>query len=203
MFIDNRPNKLKMTHEQFRQYLLDHYLDENNWKIPERKLVCMPEFMEDTGLYKIDYKTKFKTPVSMGTMAYWKKILNLRDYDIYKYHRDVTKRITIDYEEWTNSRIRNKKPQKLKKGILKNLIVYTPELEKEKLIKECSFPKHFINYSLERLRKLAFELWEDMGLDPVQELAKAQKDITTYQKIKEIYKKSAEKKSKKRNKKEE
>lgn len=60
-----------------------------------------------------------------------------------------------------------------------------------------------INYSLERLRKLAFELWEDMGLDPVQELAKAQKDITTYQKIKEIYKKSAEKKSKKRKKKEE
>ena len=112
MFIDNRPNKLKMTHEQFRQYLLDHYLDENNWKIPERKLVCMPDFMEDTGLYKIDYKTKFKTPVSMGTMAYWKKILNLRDYDIYRYHRDVTKRITIDYEEWTNSRIRNKKPQK-------------------------------------------------------------------------------------------
>ena len=41
-----------------------------------------------------------------------------------------------------------------------------------------------------------------MGLDPVQELAKAQKDITTYQKIKEIYKKSAKKKSKKRKKKE-
>ena len=48
-----------------------------------------------------------------------------------------------------------------------------------------------------------FFVSEDMGLDPVQELAKAQKDITTYQKIKEIYKKSAEKKSKKRKKKEE
>lgn len=203
MFIDNRPNKLKMTHEQFRQYLLDHYLDEDNNKIPERKLVCTQEFMEDTGLYKIDYRTKFKTPISMGTMAYWKKILNLKDYDIYKYHRDVTKRIIIDYEEWTISKIRNKKPKKLKKGILKDTVIYTPELEKEKLIRECSFPKHFINYSLERLRKLAFELWEDMGLDPVKELAKAQKDITTYQKIKEIYKKSAEKKSKKRKKKEE
>lgn len=48
-----------------------------------------------------------------------------------------------------------------------------------------------------------FFVSEDMGLDPVQELAKAQKDITTYQKIKEIYKKSAEKKSKKRKKKKE
>lgn len=202
-FIDTRNGKLKMTSEQFKQYLLDNYLDENNNKISERKLINMPKFMEETGMYKLDTRTGVRTPISMGTIAYWKNKLNLKDYDIYKYHRDVTKRITIDYEDWTQSSRRLNREKKIKKGVLKDTVVYTPELEKEKLIKECSFPKHFVNYTLERLRNLAFELWEDMGLNPVDELTRIQKDITVYQKLKALYKKSEENKKKYKKKKKE
>lgn len=197
-FIDTRNGKLKMTTEQFKQYLLDHYLDEENNKISERRLINMSSFMDDTGMFKLDTRTGVKTPISMGTIAYWKKKLNLKDYDVYKYHRDVTKRITIGYEEWTKSSKRLNKNKKMGRGGLSKILIYTPELEKEKLVKECSFPKHFINYTLERLRNLAYELWEDMGINPVEELTRIQKDITTYQKIKAIYEKSAENKKKQR-----
>lgn len=200
MYNDTR-HKLKMTREQFKQYLLDNYLDENNRKISERKLVSTHKFMNDTGLYKLDKITGIKTPVSMGTMAYWKKVLNLRDFDIYKYHRDVTKRITEDYENWRAINIIKNHNTKRKTGVLKGLVVYTPELEKEKLLKECSFPKHFVNYKLERLRKLAFELWEDLGLNPNEELSRLQKEIMGSELGKERIRKSKEKKSTKKKKK--
>ena len=78
----------------------------------------MPKFMEETGMYKLDTRTGVRTPISMGTIAYWKNKLNLKDYDIYKYHRDVTKRITIDYEDWTQSSRRLNREKKIKKGVL-------------------------------------------------------------------------------------
>lgn len=200
MYNDTR-HKLKMSREQFKQYLLDNYLDENNRKISERKLVNTPKFMNDTGLYKLDKVTGIRTPVSMGTMAYWKKVLNLKDFDIYKYHRDVTKRITEDYENWRAINIVRNLEAKRKTGALKGLVVYTPELEKERLLQECSFPKHFVNYKLERLRKLAFELWEDMGLNPSEELARIQKEIMGSELGKGRIRKSKERKSAKKKKK--
>lgn len=100
-----RKNKLKLTNSQFKEYLLDKYVDENGEKVSVREVWDNLEFKKHSGMYQINKYTKVKDIVSTGTISYWNKKLNLTEKEIYDFHFNITKRIKeTDYSIWSKQK---------------------------------------------------------------------------------------------------
>lgn len=163
--------KLLMTDEQFKEYLLENYVDKDGNKISDRTLISSEKFMLDTGLFSIDEVTGLKIPCSLGNISYWKTKLNLQEYDVYLYHKNKTKRIKEEYSVWSNKTV-----HRVKKARVTN--IYDMEIEKEIIIEYCGFPEVYKNYSPQVVRESAEELWEMLGLDVKDQFLKMKQKLT-------------------------
>lgn len=175
--------KLKMSESEFREYLINNYVDEDGNKVSDRVLISSEKFIQDTGLYKIDKITGLIKPCSLGNISYWKSKLDLKEYDIYKHHKYVTGKIAsyVEYEDWSNKAIKGRKKNKticVSKRAYESKN-YNEKNERLLLIRVCGFPEHFENYTVEQVRQLALELWEDLGLDAREELLRVQESVIT------------------------
>lgn len=155
--------KLKLSDEEFKFYLLDNYIDENGNKVSDRELWSTPEFMEKTGLFKIDRFSKRKLCCSTGTISYWKKKLSVREKDVFDYNQKITQKILnkVEYEDW--SKVNNKGRKKIE--------IETPERRKNRLLNILGLDSTFRNYSFEEIITLMEGLWDDMGMDKEKEKA--------------------------------
>lgn len=164
MEVANIKRKLKISCEELRNYLLEHYIDDEGEKISDRTLWGSEEFMEYTGLYKEDLFTDKKLPVSLGTVSYWKKKLNILEEDVFSYHQIITKRLDEDLEYETWSKKYNKGHNKIQ--------VLSQETIKKRLIKYAGLSKVFYNFSFDEVSKAINKVWEEMGLDSEIEMNK-------------------------------
>ena len=85
-------NKLKISEHDFKNYLLNHYVDEEGNKVSDRVLWSTQEFFDYTGMYAVNKFTEERQICSTGTISYWKKKLELKEEDIYDYHKNITKK---------------------------------------------------------------------------------------------------------------
>lgn len=164
MIIIKNKGKLKITCEELRSYLLENYINKNGEKISDRALWGSDDFMEFTGLYKLDIFTNKKLPVSLGTVSYWKKKLNILEEDVFRYHQIITKRINDDLEYETWSKKYNKGHNRIQ--------VLSHETVKRRLIKYAGLSKTFYNFSFDEVSKAINKVWAEMGLDSVSEMNK-------------------------------
>lgn len=162
MVIDIRCNKLKINEIQFKQYLLDHYIDDKGMKVSDRVVWDNDNFFELTGMYTINKFTGDRQMLSTGTISYWKKKLNVKERDVYNYHVTYTKRIPKEttYSEWS---------RKNNKGYPKET-TFNRETTKRKLIKFAGLPQKYNHKSLDELILLVLKTWETLGLDAEGEM---------------------------------
>ena len=158
-------NKLKISEQDFRIYLLNHYVDENGAKVSDRVLWSTDEFFELTGMYSINKFTNKRTILSTGTISYWKKKLNLKEESVFLYHQNVTKKIPSDitYEEWS---------RKYNKGYKKEIQTFNRDVIKKKLIKYAGLPNKYDNLTLDELTAVAMKIWTTIGIDAYLEMQK-------------------------------
>lgn len=163
-------NKLKISETQFKQYLLDHYIDEEGRKVSDRVVWGSEEFFDITGMYSVNKFTKERQMLSTGTISYWKSKLKVKEEDVYIYHKKVTKRITdVSFEEWS---------RKNNKGYTKDVSTYNRDTIKRKLIKYAGLPEKYHLKSLDELVLLVLKTWEALGLDAENEMTTFYKRIT-------------------------
>lgn len=160
--MSNRKSKLTLSDNDFRNYLLNNYVDEDGYKVSDRLVWSTEEFFDKTGMYTINKYTKTRQIVSMGTVSYWKKKLDLSEKDIYNFHKVITGRIKdISFEEWS---------RRYNKGYDKSIPTYNRESIKRKLIKYLQLPNKYNDMSLEEISDLAINLWKSLGLDAEEEM---------------------------------
>lgn len=158
----SKKSKLLISETDFRKYLLNNYVDEEGNKISDRVLWSTKEFFDTTGMFTINKYTQDRQIVSMGTVSYWKKKLNLSEKDIYEFHKIITGRIKdISFEDWS---------RKYNKGYDKSISTYNRESIKRKLIKYLQLPNKYDDMSLEGVSDLAINLWKSLGLDAEEEM---------------------------------
>lgn len=153
--------KLKLSDEDFKEFLLDNYIDQNGNKVSDRELWSSESFMEKTGMFKLDRFSKKKLCCSTGTISYWKKKLNVREKDVFDYNQKITQKILnkIKYEEW--SKMNNRGYHKIE--------LETPDRRKNRLIRILGLDQTFRNYTFEEIMRLIESFWEDMGLNVEQQ----------------------------------
>lgn len=155
-------NKLKISEHDFKNYLLNHYVDEEGNKVSDRVLWSTQEFFDYTGMYAVNKFTNERQICSTGTISYWKKKLELKEEDIYDYHKNITKKITCSFEEWS---------RKNNKGYTRES-TYNRDVIKRKLIKYANLPKKYSDMSLDEISNLALKLWETLGINANDEMRK-------------------------------
>lgn len=159
-----RKSKLKISEEEFKEYLLNHYVDMEGNKVSDRALWNSKKFFLDTGMYGINKYTKEMKMVSLGSVSYWKKKLNINEHTIFEYHKNKTKRIPQDIEFDCWSRSNNKGHKKIP--------TYTDDMVKIKLIKYANLPSQYKYATFDRVQTIACNFWENFGLNPGEELKK-------------------------------
>lgn len=164
--------KLKMTQKQFKQYLLDRYVTNDGYKVSDRELWSDETFMNETGMFQYEKFTNKKCMVSLGTISYYKSKLSVKERDVYDYHFNYTKIVKIPFEKFTNKLTSNLINNR---GVRKNIL--SQDQIKSKLIKYLNFPKHFQNYTYSFVRSMAYNIWEESGLDPIKSFSEFNKSI--------------------------
>lgn len=180
-------HKLKCSEKELREYLLDKYVDKMGYKVSDRRMMGDEVLMELTGWFRIDELTGKKLPSSPGTISYWKRKLGLLEYEVFIYHRDVTGRIKqdCDFLLWCNKLFKGKvkaPEREIKRKGKNSVAVYNQKTEQKLIMDVCGFPNHFENYTPQRVRDLACELWIEMGLDPKEELERIQENVYEFEK---------------------
>lgn len=153
-----KQNKLKIAKRTLKSLILELSVDEDGNKISDRVLWSKPEFMDKTGLYKINEYTKEKEMASLGTVSYYKKILGVSAEEVFKYHQYVTCKIDplVLFEEW-NLRTATKS---IKSGSL------SEKSRKTKLIKDFELSSSmYSTYTLKELENSIIELFDLLGDD--------------------------------------
>lgn len=165
-----KKSKLKITENEFKDYLLHHYVDENGAKISDRLLWSTEEFFDYTGMYAINKFTQKRTIVSTGTISYWKKKLNLNEENVYLFHKNITKKIdkNTTFEEWS---------RKFNKGYKKNIKTTNRETTKSKLIKYAGLPPKYSVKTLDEITMIAMKIWETVGVDPHSEMQRFYEEV--------------------------
>ena len=87
--------KLGYTKQEFKELLLRLYVDENFNKVSDRQVL---EKLMLYGFVNENKYTKLKRPSSLGTLSSWKENLELKEYDVYDFHKENIKN---DYETWS------------------------------------------------------------------------------------------------------
>lgn len=156
-------SKLKISELQFREYLLEHYINENLEKVSDRELWGREDFFDYTGMYGLNKYTGERKILSTGTISYWKSKLNIKEKDVYEYHKKITKKLkNISYEDW--SKINNKGHARKS--------TFTENSIKNKLIKYVGLPKSYKNKTFMMVQEIVFRTWKSLGLDAEQEMYK-------------------------------
>lgn len=158
-------NRLKISENDFKQYLLNHYIDDEGLKVSDRVVWGTEEFFEYTGMYSINKFTGDRKMVSTGTVSYWKEKLKVKEQDVYEYHKHVSKKIKndISFEEWS---------RKNNKGYNKDVTTYNRETIKRKLVKYAELPPKYQYKTLDELVTIVLKTWETLGLDAQEEMSK-------------------------------
>lgn len=163
-------SKLKISEYDFKNYLLDHYVDDEGNKISDRVIWSSEEFYDYTGMFSVNKFTKIRQPVSTGTISYWKNKLDLKEEDIFSFHQEVTKKIkdNISFEEWS---------RKNNKGYKKDKSTYNRDVIKNKLIKHVGLPNKYTHMSLDNVSNLALKIWSTLGLNAEEEMKKFYEEV--------------------------
>lgn len=156
--------KLKISEQEFKNYLLESYINDKSEKVSDRELWSSPEFFEYTGMFSINKYTKERKILSTGTISYWKNKLDIKEKDVFLYHQNVTGKIgkDVDYLEW--SKMNNKGHTKKR--------TYTNDTIKRKLIKYANLPNKYRFETFDRLQEIIFRFWNSMGLNAEEEMKK-------------------------------
>jgi hypothetical protein len=151
VILNLKSRKLKLSEEDFKEYLLEKYVDEMGQKLSIRQVWETEDFMNYTGMFKINKYTGKKERCSEGTMSYYNKKLGLTEKDIFEYHQLITKKIpiTTTFEEWSR---RNNK------GYTREEIL-NQETIKRRMIKYFDLSQTYHNFSPNKVRELAERLF--------------------------------------------
>lgn len=157
-------NKLKLSEFEFRSYLLESYIDENGNKVSDRELWGSEKFFEKTGLYKINKYTNKKCICSTGTISYWKSKLNLKEEDVFRYHKLFTKKIKddIEFEQWSKKNNRGHK----------RINTLTDDTIKRRMVKYFGLDDVYNHLTLEKAQSYLYELLSGLGTDAKVEISK-------------------------------
>jgi len=105
-----RPSQCLISETEFKDILLEQLVDADGLKVSLRTVFNQEEFMVKTGYYNI--KTFKDTGeyrmISPGTISYIINKLNLYEWELYQYHKYISKRIPkqMSFEQF--SRAKNK-----------------------------------------------------------------------------------------------
>ncbi|MGL5962566.1 MAG: hypothetical protein ACRCZ0_11555 [Cetobacterium sp.] len=145
-----KSRKLRISEGDFREYLLDKYVDGLGKKLSVRYVWSQRDFMEHTGMFKINPITGGWERVSEGTISYYNKTLNLSEIDIFNYHQVFTKKIpeTITFSEW--SRINNK-------GYSREELI-NQDTVKRRMIKYFGLNEDYTHYSHDKVREICLRI---------------------------------------------
>lgn len=121
-----RPRTLKLSDSDFKLWLLNHFIGENGEKVSFTDVLNSQEFIDETGLCRVNKETKEIEPASRGTLSYWcyglpKKPINkygvvnsepfkgrgLTDDVIYQYGVQEGLIKDIEFEDWRNTYNKN------------------------------------------------------------------------------------------------
>lgn len=149
----SRKSRLKISKIELKELLLEMYIDENGKKVSDRKVFSNPEFMEITGLHKINRVSGEKEPISTGSISDWKRRLELNEIEVFKYHKNKTGRILpeVNFDEW--SKYKNKGGQH-QKG---NTTIFDSETIKRKMALYFGLSKSMLFYDLKVLEEVIIE----------------------------------------------
>lgn len=152
-----RRARLKISESDFQMYLLENYIDSAGDKVSDRELWSSDEFIEKTGLFKKDKFSTKKLMVSMGTVSYWKKKLEITEESIFHYHTVMSKRLkpNADFEKWSrkNNAGHSKKKQNDEKTRRANLV------------KILNLDSNFKKYSVDIIMNYMRDIWKLSNLD--------------------------------------
>ena len=163
-------SKLKITEKKFRDYLLQNYINENLEKVSDRDLWSREEFFDYTGMYSINKYTNERKMLSTGTISYWKQKLNIKEKDVYDYHRRNGRLKDISYSEW--SKMNNKGHVRIK--------TLTDETIKRKLIKYVGLSDNYKFQTLKYVQESVYRLWKGLGLNADLEMKKFYEYLEEY-----------------------
>lgn len=155
--------KLKIGKKTLKKIILEMSVDSEGNKISDRKLWGSTEFMEATGLFRINKYTSDKEMVSLGTCTYWKKKLDLTAKSVFEYHQYVTGRIDalVLFKEWNLKT----SVKSMESGVV------SEKTKKNNLIRDFELKdKVYSTYTLKELESAIIELYNELGLDGVAEL---------------------------------
>lgn len=160
-----RSRKLRLSDDEFKEYLLDKYVDEQGQKVSVRQLWKEEAFMEHTGMFKLNKYTNEKERVSEGTISYHNKRLGLTEKEIFDYHQQITKRIpiTTSFEEWS---------RKNNKGYTREELI-NQDTVKRRMIKYFGLNENYIHYSHDKVRELCARL---VGREEIAKFYESLKD---------------------------
>jgi hypothetical protein len=145
-----RRTRLKISEDEFLQYLLDNYVDGGGNKVSDRQLWGSEEFFKKTGLFKKDKYSSKMILVSMGTVSYWKKKLNIDEHSIYHYHATITKRICeTTFDEWSRKHNLGHKKKK----------IVTDLSRRSDLVKILNLSSDFRVYTVDMIIKYMRDIW--------------------------------------------
>lgn len=143
--------KLKLTEDEFKEYLLGKYVDDLGQKVSIRQVWKSEEFMNYTGMFKVNKYTGEREICSEGTMSYYNKKLNLTEEYVFEYHQKITQKIpiTMKFHEWS---------RKNNKGHSKEEIL-NQETIKRRMIKYFGLSETYQHFSPSKVRQLADRLF--------------------------------------------
>lgn len=156
--------KLKISEKEFKNYLLENYIDKNGNKVSDRKLWGSNDFFDLTGMYSIDKYTKKRKILSTGSISYWKKKLRIREKDVFMYHQNITGKIKKDvkYEDWSKRNNRGHVKEK----------IFNENTIKRNLIKYVGLSDDYYKYTPKQIQEIVYRFWNSMGLNAVEEMNK-------------------------------
>ena len=156
--------KLKITKLALKKLILKLSVDTDGRKVSDRVLWGSEEFMDKSGLFKENKYTKEIGHCSLGTISYYKKLLKLNAMDTFTHHQMVTGKIhpLTTFGEW------NLKTNV--KSMDDNVV--SDKAKKTKLIRDFDLKDgaYYNTYTLAELENAIIELYNELGMDGVEEL---------------------------------
>lgn len=152
-----RNRKLKLTEETFKNYLINLYVDEFGEKVSCRKVWSTSDFFSYTGMFKINKYTGEKERCSEGTISHYNKKLNLSEEELFEYHQQITKRISlsVEFKDWS---------RKNNKGYSKEEVL-NQETLKRRMIKFFGLNETYQNFSPNKVKQLAERIFGKSELE--------------------------------------
>lgn len=158
-----KKNKLKISKLALKKLILELSVDDDGNKISDRMLWGSKEFMEKTGLYKVNDFTSEHEGCSLGTVSYYKKLLGVNAEKVFEHHMWITGKIDplMLFEDWNlKSNVKS-----IESGVI------SEKTKKNNIIRDFGLTdKVYSTYTLRELENAIIELYNELGLDGKKEL---------------------------------